>query len=751
MANAHIYTTVTGEDTNETIAASTVTFPYLKKSHLEIRISGAGDELATFKTNLTAGITKLVYGTDYTVGDDGLITFIVAGTFANGSVYQVQVKRNSDISARYVDFADGSVVTEANLDDAQKQQIYLTQEIDDEKMDLNEDGTIVSDITGNLTGNVTGNVTGNLTGNSAGVHTGAVNGDVTGDVTGDLTGNADTVTTNANLTGGVTSVGNAATVITNANLTGEVTSVGNAAVIADDMVDEANLKVNNSPTDGYILAALASASGGLTWSSAGAGSVTSVTAGAGMTQTGTASIDPTLNVIGGDGITANENEIEVSVDDTTIELSAASGSGTVQAKTAAVAEDETALATGDQIFDFVAPTTTTANAALPKAGGTMTGNIVMSGAETVDGRDLSSDGTKLDNIEANADVTDAANVTAAGALMDSECTNLAAVKAFTGEAAADVTDTANVTAAGALMDSELTDLVGVKGVTISTLQVKPSEGAFANGDKTKLDGIAANANNYSLPEATSTAKGGVELFSDTVQSVAAESVSTTDNRTYGLQLNSAGQAVVNVPWSGDTYTAGDGLALDGQEFNTDLATDPGLKLTAADGSGELALDLNSLSLDSTVSSTGWSEGDQIAVIDSATTDDPTKKAFLPAEIGIACSDETTAITPAEVKATIMVPRKMKVTEIKVSLTTADSASGGLGVTVQDHGNSPANSGTDMLASEINTSDGYYETSTAFAGGWDQVLDANHFVKVTVSALGNGEAKGLKVWLLGYWA
>jgi len=42
------------------------------------------------------------------------------------------------------------------------------------------------------------------------------------------TGNAATVTTNANLTGGVTSVGNAATVVTNANLTGVVTSVGNA-------------------------------------------------------------------------------------------------------------------------------------------------------------------------------------------------------------------------------------------------------------------------------------------------------------------------------------------------------------------------------------------------------------------------------------------------------------------------------------------------------------------------------------------
>jgi hypothetical protein len=42
------------------------------------------------------------------------------------------------------------------------------------------------------------------------------------------TGLATTVITNANLTGGVTSVGNATTVITNANLTGAITSIGNA-------------------------------------------------------------------------------------------------------------------------------------------------------------------------------------------------------------------------------------------------------------------------------------------------------------------------------------------------------------------------------------------------------------------------------------------------------------------------------------------------------------------------------------------
>ena len=65
--------------------------------------------------------------------------------------------------------------------------------------------------------------------------------------------------------------GNAATVTTNANLTGEVTSSGNATTIADNMVDEANLKVSNSPTNGLFLQAQSGNTGGLTWASAGGG------------------------------------------------------------------------------------------------------------------------------------------------------------------------------------------------------------------------------------------------------------------------------------------------------------------------------------------------------------------------------------------------------------------------------------------------------------------------------------------------
>ena len=46
---------------------------------------------------------------------------------------------------------------------------------------------------------------------------------------------------------------------------------------------------------------------------------------------------------------------------------------------------------------------------------TIGNNLVVGG--TVDGRDVATDGTKLDTVETNADVTDAANVASAGAAM----------------------------------------------------------------------------------------------------------------------------------------------------------------------------------------------------------------------------------------------------------------------------------------------------------------------------------------------
>jgi hypothetical protein len=60
--------------------------------------------------------------------------------------------------------------------------------------------------------------------------------------------------------------------VTNATHSGEVTGA-TALTIADNIVDEANLKVSNSPTNGYMLTAQSGDTGGLTWAAAGGGKI----------------------------------------------------------------------------------------------------------------------------------------------------------------------------------------------------------------------------------------------------------------------------------------------------------------------------------------------------------------------------------------------------------------------------------------------------------------------------------------------
>ena len=123
---------------------------------------------------------------------------------------------------------------------------------------------------------------------------------------------------------------------------------------------------------------------------------------------------------------------------------------------------------------------------LPLSGGQITGNITMSGTETVDGRDLSVDGAKLDGIEANADVTDTANVTAAGALMDSEVTNLAQVKAFSSSDYA-------TAAQGATADAALARSGGTMTGAITFAAGQTFDGRDVSADGSKLDGIESGA------------------------------------------------------------------------------------------------------------------------------------------------------------------------------------------------------------------------------------------------------------------
>jgi len=180
-----------------------------------------------------------------------------------------------------------------------------------------------------------------------------------------------------------------------------------------------------------------------------------------------------------------------------------------------------ATSTGQIVVDDTADSSSTITGSIQTDGGlgvaktgyfgtgiNVTGNVVVSG--TMDGRDVATDGTKLDTIETNADVTDTTNVTTAGALMDSEVD--ADLKTFALPASTTITtfiatflDDANVAAARTTLgvdasgtDNSINVTLNADDPTQQTLNLSAQEiqvnlattttdGAMSAEDKTKLD------------------------------------------------------------------------------------------------------------------------------------------------------------------------------------------------------------------------------------------------------------------------
>jgi hypothetical protein len=175
---------------------------------------------------------------------------------------------------------------------------------------------------------------------------------------------------------------------------------------------------------------------------------------------------------------------------------------------------------------------------LALAGGTMTGNITMNGTETVDGRDLSVDGAKLDLIEpsATADQTAAQVVsTATGAI---EATNV--------DSAIAELEAEKLALAGGTMSGDITmganDISGTGSVTATTF----------SGN---LIGNILDSNENVLVKGTATTNAVNEISIANAATTSGPTISATGNDTnIDLNIEAKGTGIVNT--SGDLTVGG---------------------------------------------------------------------------------------------------------------------------------------------------------------------------------------------------
>ncbi len=112
-------------------------------------------------------------------------------------------------------------------------------------------------------------------------------------------------------------------------------------------------------------------------------------------------------------------------------------------------------------------------------------------------------------------------------------------------------------------------------------------------------------------------------------------------------------------------------------------------------------------------------------------------------IPVACSDETTALTTGTAKVTFRMPYAFTLTDIRASLTTAQTSGNIFTVDVNE-------SGVSILSTKL-TIDNTEKTSTTAATARvisDTSLADDSEITIDIDQIGDGTAKGLKVYLIG---
>ena len=176
-----------------------------------------------------------------------------------------------------------------------------------------------------------------------------------------------------------------------------------------------------------------------------------------------------------------------------------------------------------------------------------------------------------------------------------------------------------------LMDAHndvVSDLGAKAASSHSHSNATTSTAGFMSGtDKTKLNGIATSANNYSLPNATSSTKGGVKVGSNISVSSGTISVPVATNNANGvvkydnstIKKNGSGQLYVDSSATGTTYSAGSGITISG---NTISATGGGYSNLSQDSDGTLLVEDSDAAASLKIKKTGTGAGNAALYIET---------------------------------------------------------------------------------------------------------------------------------------
>ena len=206
-------------------------------------------------------------------------------------------------------------------------------------------------------------------------------------------------------------------------------------------------------------------------------------------------------------------------------------------------------------------TTNTANSALPKSGGTMTGNIAMSGSSTVDGRNISVDGTQLDaNTSAIALNTAKTGITTTQA--NAIVANTAKTGITSGQASAIIANTAKVgiTTSQASAITANTAKTGITSGQASAITANTAKvtNATHTGDVTGATvlTISAGAVDIAMLSATGTAGSGNFLRGDNSWAVVDGLPSQTGNAGKYLTTDATNASWATLNTDSNTTTKG---------------------------------------------------------------------------------------------------------------------------------------------------------------------------------------------------